>query len=145
VKQLLDKLGEVLFWKIAMKPGAARVWPHRQRAFLRPAGQSGLGDGDVLSVRARRAADIAGRRDVLPVPTFKATWPAPIRKAPGRTNSSAASSRPAATAVTVRTTATRVPASCRRCRRRIASSCPDRDRQCRGRETSDVQLLEGLL
>ena len=42
VKQLLDKLGEVLFWKIAMKPGRPLAYgTDRRRAFLRPARQSG--------------------------------------------------------------------------------------------------------
>ena len=35
---------------------AARLRQDRRRAFLRPAGQPGVGDGDVLPVRARRAA-----------------------------------------------------------------------------------------
>ncbi len=38
----------------------ARLRPHRQRAFLRPAGQSGVGDGDLLRIRAGRAAHPAG-------------------------------------------------------------------------------------
>ncbi len=60
VKQLLDKLGEVLFWKIAMKPGRPLAYGRVGAAhFFGLPGQSGLGDGDVLSVRSRRAADIA--------------------------------------------------------------------------------------
>ena len=57
VKQLLDKLGEVAVLEDRDEAGpAARVRPDRRRAFLRPAGQSGVGDGDVLRVRAGRAA-----------------------------------------------------------------------------------------
>jgi len=86
VKTLLDKLGEVLFWKIAMKPG-------------RPLAYGRLGDahffglpGNPVSVMVtfyqfvRDALLILqGRAGIEPVPTFKATLAAPIRKAPGRT------------------------------------------------------------
>ena len=64
---------------------AARIRPHRRRAFLRPAGQPGLGDGDVLRVRPRRAAGAAGTCRRRAMPMFKATLAAPIRKVPGRT------------------------------------------------------------
>jgi molybdopterin molybdotransferase len=84
VKDLLNKLGEVVFWKIAMKPGRpARLRQDRQRALLRPARQPGLGDGHVLPVRARCAAE-ALRRDPVPMPTFKVPCTS-LRKAPGRT------------------------------------------------------------
>ena len=62
VKPMLAKLGEVVFWKIAMKPGPpARLRQDRRRALLRPARQPGVGDGDLLPVRARRAAGPDGR------------------------------------------------------------------------------------
>jgi molybdopterin molybdotransferase len=86
VRDLLGKLGEVLFWKIAMKPG-------------RPLAYGRIGDahffglpGNPVSVMVtfyefvRDALLILqGRRDVAPMPTFKATLAKPIRKAPGRT------------------------------------------------------------
>ena len=86
VKQLLDKLGEVLFWKIAMKPG-------------RPLAYGKLGDahffglpGNPVSVMVtfyqfvRDALLILqGQRDVAPLPMFKVPLSAPIRKVPGRT------------------------------------------------------------
>ena len=86
VKQLLDKLGEVLFWKIAMKPG-------------RPLAYGKIGDahffglpGNPVSVMVtfyefvRDALHVLqGRANVTPMPMFKATLAAPIRKAPGRT------------------------------------------------------------
>jgi molybdopterin molybdotransferase len=86
VKQLLDKLGEVLFWKIAMKPG-------------RPLAYGKLGDahffglpGNPVSVMAtfyqfvRDALLILqGQREVAPLPMFKVALSAPIRKVPGRT------------------------------------------------------------
>jgi molybdopterin molybdotransferase len=86
VKTLLDKLGEVVFWKIAMKPG-------------RPLAYGRIGDahffglpGNPVSVMVtfyqfvREALlKLAGRRDTAPLPMLKATLGAPLRKAPGRT------------------------------------------------------------
>lgn len=86
VKSLLDRLGEVVFWKIAMKPG-------------RPLAYGRIGDahffglpGNPVSVMVTFYQFV---RDALlllqgcaspgPAPTFKATLAAPIRKAPGRT------------------------------------------------------------
>jgi len=78
VKQLLDKLGEVLFWKIAMKPG-------------RPLAYGRIGDahffglpGNPVSVMvtfyefvrdALRA--LQGERDVSPLPLVKVHGPMP--------------------------------------------------------------------
>ncbi len=86
VKKLLDRLGEVVFWKIAMKPG-------RPLAYGKIGGAHFFGlPGNPVSVMAtfyqfvRDALLIlAGRTGVEPIPTFKATLAAPIRKAPGRT------------------------------------------------------------
>ena len=86
VKQLLERLGEVVFWKIAMKPG-------RPLAYGRIGGAHFFGlPGNPVSVMVtfyqfvRDALMILqGRTNVEPVPTFKAALAAPIRKAPGRT------------------------------------------------------------
>jgi molybdopterin molybdotransferase len=86
VKQLLDKLGEVLFWKIAMKPG-------RPLAYGKIGGAHFFGlPGNPVSVMVtfyqfvRDALLILqGQRDVQSLPTFKVTLSAPIRKVPGRT------------------------------------------------------------
>jgi molybdopterin molybdotransferase len=86
VKQLLDKLGEVLFWKIAMKPG-------RPLAYGRIGGAHFFGlPGNPVSVMVtfyqfvRDALLIMqGQRDVAPLPTFKVPLSAPIKKVPGRT------------------------------------------------------------
>jgi molybdopterin molybdotransferase len=86
VKQLMDKLGEVLFWKIAMKPG-------RPLAYGRIGGAHFFGlPGNPVSVMVtfyqfvRDALLILqGQRDVAPLPTFKVPLAAPIRKVPGRT------------------------------------------------------------
>ncbi len=86
VKQLMDRLGEVVFWKIAMKPG-------------RPLAYGRIGDahffglpGNPVSVMVTfyqfvrdALLVLQGRAAVEPVPTFKAALAAPIRKAPGRT------------------------------------------------------------
>jgi molybdopterin molybdotransferase len=90
VKQLLDKLGEVLFWKIAMKPG-------RPLAYGKLGGKIGSAHffglpGNPVSVMVtfyefvRDALLILqGERDIQPLPTFKVPLAAPIKKMPGRT------------------------------------------------------------
>jgi molybdopterin molybdotransferase len=86
VKQLLDKLGEVLFWKIAMKPGRPLAYGRLGNAMF-----FGL-PGNPVSVMVtfyefvRDALLVMqGRRDVGDAPTFKVALGAPIRKVPGRT------------------------------------------------------------
>jgi len=86
VKQLLDKLGEVLFWKIAMKPG-------RPLAYGKLGGAHFFGlPGNPVSVMVtfyqfvRDALLIMqGQREVAQLPLFKVPLSAPIRKVPGRT------------------------------------------------------------
>jgi molybdopterin molybdotransferase len=86
VKDILGKLGEVLFWKIALKPG-------RPLAYGRVKGAHFFGlPGNPVSVMVtfyqfvRDALLIMqGRRNVEPVPTFTAALATPIRKAAGRT------------------------------------------------------------
>ena len=86
VKQLLDKLGEVLFWKIAMKPG-------RPLAYGRIAGAHFFGlPGNPVAVMVTfyqfvrdALLVLQGRGEIAPMPTFKATLAAPIRKMAGRT------------------------------------------------------------
>jgi len=85
VRQLLDKLGEVLSWKIAMKPG-------RPLAYGKIGGAHFFGlPGNPVAVMVTFYAFVrdallvlSGRRDAGPMPMFKATLSAPIRKAPGR-------------------------------------------------------------
>jgi molybdenum cofactor synthesis domain-containing protein len=86
VKQLLDKLGEVLFWKIAMRPGRPMAFGRIGKAFL-----FGL-PGNPVAVMVtfyqfvREALLILqGQTDVAPLPSFKVPLAAPIRKAMGRT------------------------------------------------------------
>jgi molybdopterin molybdotransferase len=86
VKELLGKLGEVLFWKIAMKPGRPLAYGRIGCAHF-----FGL-PGNPVSVMVTfyefvrdALLVLQGRANVAPVPMFKATLAAPIRKAPGRT------------------------------------------------------------
>jgi molybdopterin molybdotransferase len=86
VKQLLDKLGEVLFWKIAMKPG-------RPLAYGRIGGAHFFGlPGNPVSVMVTfyqfvrdALLTLQGQRDVAPLPTFRVPLSAAIKKVPGRT------------------------------------------------------------
>jgi len=86
VKPLMDKLGEVVFWKIAMKPG-------RPLAYGRIGGAHFFGlPGNPVSVMATfyefvqdALKILQGQRDVAPMPTFRVPLSAPIRKVPGRT------------------------------------------------------------
>jgi molybdopterin molybdotransferase len=86
VRELLDKLGEVLFWKIAMKPG-------RPLAYGRIGGAHFFGlPGNPVAVMVTfyqfvrdALLVLQGRTDIAPVPTFKATLAAPIKKIAGRT------------------------------------------------------------
>ena len=148
VKQLLDKLGEVLFWKIAMKPG-------RPLAYGKIGGAHFFGlPGNPVSVMVTfyqfvrdALLVLQGRRDVAPMPMFKATLAAPIRKVPGRTEFQRGILTPGSDGGwTCARPATRARASCRRCRRRTASSCcATATGNVAAGEAVDVQLLEGLI
>lgn len=86
VKDMLNKLGEVLFWKIAMKPG-------------RPLAYGKIGDahffglpGNPVSVMVTfyqfvrdALLVLAGQNPVPPLPTFKVPCTSTLKKAPGRT------------------------------------------------------------
>jgi molybdopterin molybdotransferase len=86
VKAMLAKLGEVVFWKIAMKPG-------RPLAYGRIRGAHFFGlPGNPVSVMVTfyqfvrdALLRLQGADPVAPVPTFAATCASRIRKAPGRT------------------------------------------------------------
>ncbi len=86
VKDMLNKLGEVLFWKIAMKPG-------------RPLAYGKIGDahffglpGNPVSVMVTfyqfvrdALLVLSGQNPVPPLPTFKVPCTSTLKKAPGRT------------------------------------------------------------
>ncbi len=86
IKQMLDELGEVLFWKIAMKPG-------RPMAYGKVGGAHFFGlPGNPVAVMVtfyqfvRSAiATLQGRTDYALPPMVKATLVNKIKKMPGRT------------------------------------------------------------
>jgi molybdopterin molybdotransferase len=86
VKPMLAKLGEVVFWKIAMKPGRPLAYGH-----IGPAHFFGL-PGNPVSVMVTfyqfvrdALLVLMGANPVTPVPTFGATCSVKLKKAPGRT------------------------------------------------------------
>jgi len=86
VKQLMDELGEVLFWKIAMKPGRPLAYGRIGSAHF-----FGL-PGNPVAVMVtfyefvQSALKILqGRHDPGLPPTFKVPLSVPIRRSPGRT------------------------------------------------------------
>jgi molybdopterin molybdotransferase len=86
VKQLMAKLGEVLFWKIAMRPGRPMAFGKIQDAFL-----FGL-PGNPVAVMVTfyqfvrdALLHLSGRSDDFALPRLRATSSEPLRKVPGRT------------------------------------------------------------
>jgi molybdopterin molybdotransferase len=86
VKALLDKLGEVVFWKIAMKPGRPLAYGRIGAAHF-----FGL-PGNPVSVMVTfyqfvrdALLKLSGRDPVPPLPTFKVPCVSSLKKAPGRT------------------------------------------------------------
>jgi molybdopterin molybdotransferase len=86
VKALMAKLGEVLFWKIAMRPGRPMAFGRIGNAFL-----FGL-PGNPVAVMVTfyefvRAAllHLSGRTDDYAIPLLKAISSENLRKVPGRT------------------------------------------------------------
>jgi molybdopterin molybdotransferase len=86
VKQLMAELGEVLFWKIAMRPGRPMAFGRIGDAFL-----FGL-PGNPVAVMVTfyqfvrdALLHLSGRTDDFTVPLLKVTAAERIRKVPGRT------------------------------------------------------------
>jgi len=86
VKDLLNKLGEVVFWKIAMKPGRPLAYGKIGAAHF-----FGL-PGNPVSVMVTfyqfvrdALLKLSGRDPVPPLPTFKVPCVSSLKKAPGRT------------------------------------------------------------
>ncbi len=86
VKDLLGRLGEVVFWKIAMKPGRPLAYGRIGSAHF-----FGL-PGNPVSVMVTfyqfvrdALLKLAGRDPVPPLPTFKVPCTSSLKKAPGRT------------------------------------------------------------
>jgi len=147
VKELLDKLGEVLFWKIAMKPG-------RPLAYGKIGGAHFFGlPGNPVSVMVTfyqfvrdALLVLQGRSDVTQIPTFKATLAAPIRKMPGRTEFQRGVLAPNGSGWNVRTTGDQgsgILSSMSRANCFIV--LPAESGNVAAGELVDVQLLEGLI
>ena len=86
VKDLLDRLGEVVFWKIAMKPGRPLAYGKIGAAHF-----FGL-PGNPVSVMVTfyqfvrdALLKLSGRDPVPPLPSFKVPCTSSLKKAPGRT------------------------------------------------------------
>jgi molybdopterin molybdotransferase len=86
VKQLMAKLGEVLFWKIAMRPGRPMAFGRIGDAFL-----FGL-PGNPVAVMVTfyqfvrdALLHLSGRRDDYAIPLLTASAAENLRKVPGRT------------------------------------------------------------
>ena len=86
VKQLMGKLGEVLFWKIAMRPGRPMAFGKIQNSFL-----FGL-PGNPVAVTVTfyqfvrdALLHLAGRSDDYAIPLLNAVAAVALRKVPGRT------------------------------------------------------------
>ncbi|HEU4922613.1 MAG TPA: gephyrin-like molybdotransferase Glp [Burkholderiales bacterium] len=85
VRQLMNRLGEVLFWKIAMRPGRPMAFGKIGNAFL-----FGL-PGNPVAVMVtfyqfvRDALMFMSGRDAAPLPLLKIPCAENLRKVPGRT------------------------------------------------------------
>jgi molybdopterin molybdotransferase len=86
VKQLMAKLGEVLFWKIAMRPGRPMAFGKIQNSFL-----FGL-PGNPVAVMVTfyqfvrdALLHLSGRTDDYAIPLLKVAAAVPLRKVAGRT------------------------------------------------------------
>ena len=86
VKDLLEKLGEVVFWKIAMKPGRPLAYGRIGNAHF-----FGL-PGNPVSVMVTfyqfvrdALLKLSGRDPLPPLPTFRVPCTSNLKKAPGRT------------------------------------------------------------
>src|SRR6185437_14795903 len=86
IKQMMAKLGEVLFWKIAMRPGRPMAFGKIGNAFL-----FGL-PGNPVAVMVTfyqfvrdALLHLSGRTDDYAIPLLRATAADNLRKVPGRT------------------------------------------------------------
>jgi molybdopterin molybdotransferase len=86
VKQLMGKLGEVLFWKIAMRPGRPMAFGKIGDAFLFGLPGNPVAVAVTFYQLVRDALlHMSGRTDDFAIPLLKAVASEPIRKVPGRT------------------------------------------------------------
>jgi molybdopterin molybdotransferase len=86
VRQILERLGEVLFWKISMKPGRPLAFGRIGKAHF-----FGL-PGNPVAVMVTfyqfvrdALLHLQGQTRIAPLPTLRVSCTSPIKKAPGRT------------------------------------------------------------
>ncbi|MEW6313312.1 MAG: molybdopterin molybdotransferase MoeA [Pseudomonadota bacterium] len=86
VKELLNRLGTVVFWKIAMKPGRPLAYGKIANAhfFGLPGNPVAVMTTFYQFVR-EALLKLMGLDPVLPLPTFRVPCTTPLKKAPGRT------------------------------------------------------------
>ncbi|MDR0771266.1 MAG: molybdopterin molybdotransferase MoeA [Burkholderiales bacterium] len=86
IKALLERLGKVLFWKIAMKPGRPLAYGMLGRAHFFGLPGNPVSAMAVFYQFVREALLLLqGQAPVTPPPTFRAVLTAPVKKTPGRT------------------------------------------------------------
>jgi molybdopterin molybdotransferase len=148
VKDLLGRLGEVVFWKIAMKPGRPLAYGRIGNAHF-----FGL-PGNPVSVMVtfyQFVRDpllvLSGRDPVPPLPTFKVPCTSSLKKAPGRTEfQRGILSRDAAGAWSVRVTGEQGSGILRSM---AEANCfiilPDAQGNVSPGAVVEVQVLEGLV
>ncbi|MDR0251472.1 MAG: molybdopterin molybdotransferase MoeA [Burkholderiales bacterium] len=86
IKAMLERLGKVLFWKIAMKPGRPLAYGTLGNAHFFGLPGNPVSAMAVFYQFVREALLILqGQAPVTPLPTFRATLTAPVKKTPGRT------------------------------------------------------------
>ena len=143
VKAALDSLGvDEVFWRVALKPGKP-TWfgVARRNAGLRPAGQSGLGDGHVPALRApgvQAHARGGGRGAARP-----ATLDEDLPKPPGRAHAVRCRLELRDDGWHAAPPATRTRTSSPRCSALTRSRSFQRTRILRWRALGRVELLPG--
>jgi molybdopterin molybdotransferase len=86
VKQLMAQLGEVLFWKIAMRPGRPMAFGRIRNSYLFGLPGNPVAVAVTFYQFVRDALlHLSGRADDYAIPLLQAVCAEPIRKVPGRT------------------------------------------------------------
>ncbi|MCL2872619.1 MAG: molybdopterin molybdotransferase MoeA [Betaproteobacteria bacterium] len=86
IKAMLERLGKVLFWKIAMKPGRPLAYGMIGNAHFFGLPGNPVSAMAVFYQFVREALLVLqGQAPVMPLPTFRAALTTPVKKAPGRT------------------------------------------------------------
>ena len=143
VKAMMAKLGEVLFWKIAMRPGRPMAFG-RIDSTVGSAWLFGLPGNPVAvmvtftSSCAKRSSTSRAAPATTPCPCFACPARRRCAKCPGAQSTSAASCPMRAAFGACGSRDSRVPGCCARCRRQIALSCWSTIAQTSTRATSSA-------